>query len=100
LPGTSSNGRHGTGNKPRYYIYDLGEHLILENTYFLFVDQPYKYLPSSARKHDPKAVNEGKAYVDQWDDNHVRMPCSVKFVDVSRTHSYLFLKICVVNKEK
>jgi hypothetical protein len=73
----------------------------LENTYFLFVDQPYKYAPTSVRnRRDPKPVNEGKAYIDRWDDNHVRMPCSVKFVDVSRNHAYPFLKICVTNKEK
>jgi hypothetical protein len=63
-----------------------------------FFDQPFKY-DSSFPNREPIPINKGKSYVDQWNEDHVHMPCSPKFVDVSRTHSCLFLKIFGTNIE-
>ena len=33
--------------------------------------------------HEPKPINGGKAYVDVWDKDHVRMPCSQYYITVN-----------------
>ena len=52
------------------------------------------------RNRPPEAIYHEKRYVDRWDENHVHMPCSPKFVDVSRNPSYLFLKISLDDIEE
>ena len=80
----------------KYFFMIAVTDFTIKKTYFPFLNQDYKYDPNSSRNRDPKALNEGKPYDDKWDDNHVRMPCSAKYVYVSGNHRNLYLEnICL-----
>ncbi|CAF0958488.1 unnamed protein product [Adineta steineri] len=55
---------------------------VIGNENSIFMIEPFKYNPSQPDRA-PNPINVGNDYGDRWDENHLRMPCSPKYIDVS-----------------
>ncbi|CAF0958413.1 unnamed protein product [Adineta steineri] len=66
---------------------------VIGNENSIFMIEPFKYNPSQPDRA-PNPINVGNGYDDRWDENHLRMPCSPKYVDgYSQEEKDRFLRV-------
>jgi hypothetical protein len=61
-------------------IFMISVSIFYYNYKLYLYEQPFKYDPSHPKSEARPSQN---SYVDRWDNNHVRMPCSPSHVTVS-----------------
>ncbi|CAF0733884.1 unnamed protein product [Adineta steineri] len=66
---------------------------VIGNENSIFMIESFKYNPSQPDRA-PNPINVGNGYDDRWDENHLRMPCSPKYVDAySQEEKDRFLRV-------
>ncbi|CAF0977998.1 unnamed protein product [Adineta ricciae] len=56
-----------------------------------FLIQPFKYDPAN-EDCEPKSILEDGSYVDEWDQDHVRLPCSPSYVTKNGTQRWSIIQ--------
>lgn len=69
-------------------IHDKGMELTSFKANIIVFDQPFDYKKSN-RSDPPEPRNS--SYNDVWDDDHVKMPCSAKYIEVRNSTVFIHL---------